>query len=46
MIAIGIDIGGTQIKAAAFTGMGDVLVQRTLPTNGGRGQPSGYDGGF
>ncbi len=37
MIAIGIDIGGTQIKAAAFTGMGDVLVQRTLPTNDGRG---------
>lgn len=37
MIAIGIDIGGTQIKAAAFSDIGEVLVQRTLPTNGGRG---------
>ena len=37
MIAIGIDIGGTQIKAAAFTGLGEVLFQRTLPTDGAGG---------
>lgn len=33
MIAVGIDIGGTQIKAAAFSAHGAMLCQRTLPTD-------------
>ena len=33
MIAVGIDIGGTQIKAAAFSAHGAILCQRTLPTD-------------
>jgi glucokinase len=32
MAAVGIDIGGTQIKAAAFSRAGDLLCQRTMPT--------------
>ena len=41
MTAIGIDIGGTQIKAAAFSETGEVLCQRTLPTedHGGENPP-------
>lgn len=35
MVALGIDIGGTQIKAAAFSGTGELLFQRTLPTEDG-----------
>lgn len=33
MIAVGIDIGGTQIKAAAFSGQGELLSQRTMATD-------------
>ncbi len=33
MIALGIDIGGTQIKAAAFSAQGAMLCERTLPTD-------------
>ena len=35
MVALGIDIGGTQIKAAAFSETGELLFQRTLPTEDG-----------
>ena len=35
MTAIGIDIGGTQIKAAAFLPDGSVVAQRTAPTADG-----------
>lgn len=37
MIAIGIDIGGTQIKATAIDLQGHVLTEQTRPTNDGDG---------
>ncbi|MDT8287219.1 MAG: ROK family protein [Elusimicrobiales bacterium] len=38
MIGIGIDIGGTNVKLAAFTGEGRVLAERRFSTEPGRGR--------
>ena len=38
MIALGIDIGGTQIKAAAYSAQGEMLCERTMPTHDAPGK--------